>query len=84
MAGARRASSAQSRFLYLIEEYEPLLAPVGSYAALAEQSYGFPHQALFSSEPLRDYFRRHRIGVFAGSAVWGSAIARLPGRDRCR
>ncbi len=51
-------------FLYLIEEYEPLIAPTGSAAALAEESYGLPHHALFSSEPLRDYFRRREIGVY--------------------
>src|SRR5438270_9806621 len=53
------------RFLYLIQEYEPFTFPMGSYAALAEQSYRFPHHALFSSELLRQYFRRHGIGVYA-------------------
>ncbi len=56
---------AADRFVYLIQEYEPFTFPMGSYAALAEQSYRFPHFALFSSELLRDYFRRHAIGVFA-------------------
>ena len=32
---------------------------MGSYAALAAESYRFPHTALFSTELLRDYFRRH-------------------------
>jgi hypothetical protein len=68
------------RFLYLIQEYEPFTFPMGSYAALAGESYGFPHAALFSSELLRDYFRRRRLGVFAGgdgeghSAVFENAI----------
>jgi hypothetical protein len=53
------------RFLYLIQEYEPFTFPMGSYAALAEQSYRLPHAALFSTELLRDYFRAHRLGVFA-------------------
>jgi hypothetical protein len=55
----------RSGFLYLIQEYEPFTFPMGTYAALASESYKRPHHALFSSELLRDYFRRHRIGVFA-------------------
>jgi len=53
------------RFLYLIQEYEPFTFPMGTYAALASESYGFPHFGLFSSEPLREYFRRHELGAFA-------------------
>ncbi|MDQ6821451.1 MAG: glycosyltransferase [Actinomycetota bacterium] len=53
------------RFLYLIQEYEPFTFPMGSYAALAAESYQFAHFALFSSETLRDYFRAHQIGVYA-------------------
>jgi glycosyltransferase involved in cell wall biosynthesis len=59
------------RFLYLIQEYEPFTFPMGTYAALAAASYEFPHFGLFSSELLRDYFRRHRIGVFAAGSKAG-------------
>jgi glycosyltransferase involved in cell wall biosynthesis len=62
-------------FLYLIQEYEPFTFPMGTYAALAAESYGFPHAALFSSELLRDYFRRHRIGVFATGTAAGDAAS---------
>ena len=57
------------RFLYLIQEYEPFTFAHGTYAALATESYQFPHLALFSSELLREYFRRHAIGVFASDAA---------------
>ena len=59
------------RFVYLIQEYEPFTFPMGSYAALAEQSYRFEHFAVFSSELLRDYFRRHGLGVFAAGTGAG-------------
>ena len=59
------------RFVYLIQEYEPFTFAMGTYAALAEQSYRFPHFGLFSSELLRDYFRHHRIGVFADDIARG-------------
>jgi glycosyltransferase involved in cell wall biosynthesis len=53
------------RFLYLIQEYEPFTFPMGTHAALAAGSYAFPHFAIFSTELLREYFRLHRLGVFA-------------------
>jgi glycosyltransferase involved in cell wall biosynthesis len=74
-----------SRFLYLIQEYEPFTFPMGAFAALARQSYDLPHFALFSSELLRDYFRLHGIGVYSDgvepgdrrSAAFANAITRV-------
>jgi glycosyltransferase involved in cell wall biosynthesis len=63
------------RFVYLIQEYEPFTFPMGTYAALAEQSYRFPHFALFSSELLRGYFRRHGIGVYAAGTAEGDCAS---------
>jgi glycosyltransferase involved in cell wall biosynthesis len=65
------SSMERARFVYLIQEYEPLTFPMGSMAALAEDSYRYPHFAIFSTELLRDYFRRQRIGVFANGAEEG-------------
>lgn len=53
------------RFLYMIQEYEPFTFPMGSYYALAHESYSFPHVAIFSSPTLRDYFQNMRFGVFS-------------------
>lgn len=53
------------RFLYLIQEYEPFTFPMGTFAAVAKQTYDFPHYAIFSTEFLRDYFRQSQLGVFA-------------------
>jgi GT2 family glycosyltransferase len=68
---AQRASEALGRdwFLYLIQEYEPFTFPMGSFAALARETYHFPHWALFSTELLRDYFSEHRLGVFERAAA---------------
>jgi hypothetical protein len=64
------------RFVYLVQEYEPFTFEMGTYAALAGQSYRFAHYALFSTELLRDYFRRHAIGVYAeGTAAGDRASA---------
>lgn len=65
----------RERFLYLIQEYEPFTFPMGSYAALAEESYSFAHSALFSTELLRDYFRRHALGVYRDGAPPGDGAS---------
>ena len=61
----------KSRFIYLIQEYEPFTFPMGSFSSLAEKTYSFPHYAIFSTELLRDYFRQNAIGVFANGAAGG-------------
>jgi hypothetical protein len=70
------------RFLYLIQEYEPFTFPMGSYAALAQESYAFPHHALFSTELLQGYFAAHGIGVYGpagGTALsFRNAITAVP------
>jgi hypothetical protein len=58
-------------FAYLIQEYEPMTFPMGSHAALANQSYSFPHFGLFSSQLLREYFQRHAVGVYEAGQVAG-------------
>jgi len=63
------------RFLYLIQEYEPFTFPMGTYAALARESYELPHTALFSSELLRDWFRSEGIGVYRDGAASGDAAS---------
>ncbi len=53
-------------FVYLIQECEHLTFAMGSFAAAALETYAYPHRAVFSTEFLRDYFRAHRLGVYAG------------------
>jgi glycosyltransferase involved in cell wall biosynthesis len=71
VAAAAVGELGGERFLYLIQEYEPFTFPMGTHAALANESYGFAHRALFSTELLRDYFRRHGLGVYAAGAEAG-------------
>ncbi|MBV9193483.1 MAG: glycosyltransferase [Solirubrobacterales bacterium] len=68
-------SLAGERFVYLIQEFEPFTFAMGTYAALAEQSYRLPHFAMFSTELLRGYFRAHGIGVYAGGTAAGDAAS---------
>jgi glycosyltransferase involved in cell wall biosynthesis len=59
------------RFVYLIQEYEPFTFPMGTYSALAAESYRHRHFAVFSSELLRGYFRAHGVGVYGDGARVG-------------
>jgi glycosyltransferase involved in cell wall biosynthesis len=74
------AQTGGDRFLYLIQEFEPLTVPPGSWAALAQDSYRLPHHGLFSTGILRDYFRKQGYGVYdpaagdADSATFQNAI----------
>lgn len=71
---AIRATGSE-RFTYLIQEYEPFTFPMGTWAALAAESYDLPHRAIFSTELLREYFRRHRIGVYGRGPKTGDAAS---------
>jgi hypothetical protein len=59
------------RFVYLIQEYEPFTFSMSSWAALAMETYRFPHFALFSTPFLRDFFAAYKHGVFAAGAEQG-------------
>ena len=63
----------RERFVYLVQEYEPMTFPMGSYFALADESYTFPHHALFSTELLRDFFRERGLGVYREGTAAGDA-----------
>jgi hypothetical protein len=71
VARAAVAETERERFLYLIQEYEPFTFEMGSYAALAMETYRFPHCALFSTEFLSRFFAAHGFGVFAAGAEQG-------------
>lgn len=56
---------AEKRFLFMVQEYEPYFMAMNSISALFQQAYTFPQISLFSTELLRDFFRREGLGVFA-------------------
>jgi hypothetical protein len=64
-AHAALSELESERFVYLIQEYEPYTFPMGAVAAVANQTYTFPHYGLFSSEFLREFFRQRHLGVYA-------------------
>ena len=75
LANQALAGRDDERFLYLIQEYEPFTFPMGSLSALANESYSFPHRALFSTGFLRDWFRERGLGVYSRGAAAGDAAS---------
>lgn len=62
------------RFVYLIQEYEPFTFPMGSYYAMADESYRFSHHAIFSSALLQEYFEENALGVYRGDNGVGESM----------
>ena len=73
LAHAAGRDLGRPRFVYLIQEFEPMTFPMGSLWALAAESYAFPHRAVFSTDLLRDWFRAERVGVYAPSGAGDAA-----------
>jgi hypothetical protein len=63
------------KFVYLIQEYEPVFYPMGTFAALALESYIFPHYALFSTGILQGYFKQNQLGVFREGEQVGEDVS---------
>ena len=76
IAHAATTALGREKFFYLIQEYEPFTFPMGSYFAIADQSYAFPHRAIFSSPQLHDYFKQQKLGLFG--AEWGDEAEAAP------
>lgn len=72
IAASAVGRTERSRFLYLIQEFEPYTHPMGSWAAYALSTYELPHMAMFSTPLLRDFFAARRYGVFAAGEEEGS------------
>jgi glycosyltransferase involved in cell wall biosynthesis len=65
----------RERFLFLIQEYDPLTYPVGTLGATTREAYTRPHVAVFSTELLRDFFRQRRLGVYADGPDLGDRLS---------
>ena len=68
------AKLKEKRFLFMAQEYEPYFMAMNSISALFQEAYTFPQVTLFSTELLRDFFAREKIGVFAQPGNEADAI----------
>jgi hypothetical protein len=60
-------------FVFMIQEYEPYFVPHGSYYALSHAAYDLNLYGVFSTELLREFFRKNRFGIYRQGAQAGDA-----------
>lgn len=58
------AEAIGKKFIFFLQEYEPIFHPHDSYYAIGSYVYRLPHRAIFNTGLLADYFRSKRLGVF--------------------
>lgn len=75
VAHAASRQLGRARFLHLIQEYDPIAFPNGSFQAIAQQAYALPQVAVFSSSLLRDFFADQEIGVYQGGRAAGDELS---------
>jgi glycosyltransferase involved in cell wall biosynthesis len=71
-----------TRFVYLIQDYEPLLHPASTPWALAEETYRLDYVPVINSSLLAGYFHGQGIGRFADPAFHARALVFEPALDR--
>lgn len=69
------AKAIGKRFVFFIQEYEPIFHPYDSFHAIGAHVYRLPHLAIFNTEILQDYFREQRLGVFRDDDAAGLAAS---------
>jgi glycosyltransferase involved in cell wall biosynthesis len=72
------------RFVYLIQDYEPLLHAASTQSALAEETYGLDYIPVINSTLLADYFFTENVGRFSDPAFREQALVFEPAVDRTR
>jgi hypothetical protein len=68
------------RVLQLVQEYEPIFYEHNSFHAMVDAAFRLPGFPVFNSSGLADYFRHHRLGIFASQpdAVEGRDFLTFP------
>jgi glycosyltransferase involved in cell wall biosynthesis len=73
-----------SRFIYLIQDYEPLLHPASTQSALCEETYRLDYIPIVNSSLLAEFLVSSKIGRFADADFARKTIAFEPAVDRTR
>jgi len=71
-----------SRFLYLIQEFEPGLYPWSTVHALALETYGLDYHAIVNESVLMDHLVEQRIGRFEDASFAAESVVFEPAIDR--
>jgi hypothetical protein len=74
----------QAKFVYLIQDYEPLFHAASTQSALAEETYGLDCIPVVNSSLLSEYLIANRIGRFANPEFASRVITFEPAVDTTR
>lgn len=72
------------KFIYLIQDFEPILHPASTFQARAVETYGFPHIPIINTRLLLDHLVKEGIGCYAQSDFVKEALVFEPAIDRTR
>src|SRR6266540_6150034 len=70
------------KFIYLIQDFEPILHEGSTYQALALDTYGLPHIPVVNSKLLRDHLIKEGCGRYSQQAFAEDALFFEPAIDR--
>ncbi|CAO3460156.1 hypothetical protein [Azospirillum argentinense] len=84
MAKYAVAKTNHRRFVYLIQDYEPILHPASTQSALAEETYALDHVPVINTSLLKEFLAERKIGRHADPAFSERAIAFEPAVDQAR
>ena len=70
------------KFVYFIQDFEPLFHAASTAQALAEETYALDYVPVLNTRILADFFAERRIGRFADPAFAGDAVVFEPALDR--
>ena len=70
-----------SRFIYVIQDYEPLLHAASTQQALAEETYGLDHIPVVNTSLLHEFLVTRQIGRFADPVFAARAMVFEPAVD---
>jgi len=73
---------AYKKFIYLIQDYEPILHNGSSFHALANETYSFPHIPIINTKLLFSYLVENKIGLFADQSFQKDAVVFEPAIDQ--
>lgn len=82
MAYAARDLVGNRPFIYLIQDFEPILYPASTAYAAALETYSLPHLPLINTTLLSDYLVAEKIGLFRDPAHRALALPFDPAIDR--
>ena len=76
--------TTHKRFVYLIQDYEPLLHPASTQQALAEETYSLDHVSVINTSLLQEFLRTRSIGRYSSDEFARQALVFEPAVDTSR